>query len=212
MGLRPLSLEKIMITQLQLKQILPLCKEPVIWVDVLNELLPEFGIEYSDQVAMFIAQCGHESSQFNVLEENLNYSGRRLLQVFPKYFNEAQVSVFANKPEKIANVIYSNRMGNTNQGDGWKYRGRGVIQLTGKTNYRNASNSLFETDFLLENPEAASEDKRTAMLTALWFWEDRELGEVTDIKKATRIINGGYNGIEERQKLYNKALSVLESQ
>lgn len=202
---------KTMITTEQFIKILPNCREPDEWVPLINQYAPEFGIEYNDQLAMFIAQCGHESGQFNITKENLNYSGDRLLQVFSKYFNPINVNDYARKPEAIGNRVYANRMGNGDEqsGDGYRYCGKGLIQLTGKINYQQASKDLYDNDYLIDNPDAAANDKMTSLLTALWFWEQHDLVNVKDIKKTTRIINGGYNGLEERTQLYNKAIEVL---
>ena len=195
----------------QLRSILPNCKDPVGWSAALNDQLPKFGIITVEQVSMFIAQCGHESGEFNFISENLNYSGDRLLVIFPKYFKGVDVTKYHRQPEKIANRVYASRMGNGPEasGEGFKYRGSGLIQLTGKENFTKGSQALFKDDRLVTNPDLVRTDKTVALQTALWYWDSRRLGNVTDIVAATKIINGGTIGIEDRTSKYNKGVKVL---
>ena len=200
------------LTKEQLKQLLP--KNPYIdqWHKALSQLLPDYEINTPQRIAAFIAQCAHESGGFIFLTENLNYKAESLVKVFPKYFKDlATAKVYEKKPEKIANKIYANRMGNGDElsGDGYKYRGRGLIQLTGKTNYSWFAASLEIT------PEEAAEYMQTfegAAQSACWFWETNKLNDWADkgdIEKMTKIINGGTIGLEDRKKHYEHALHVL---
>ena len=196
----------------QLKQLLP--KNPYVdhWHSALSQLLPDYEINTPKRIAAFIAQCAHESGGFVFLKENLNYKAASLRKVFPKYFPTDELAAqYANKPEKIANRVYANRMGNGDEasGDGFKYCGRGLIQLTGKTNYTWFAASLEIT------PEEAAEYMGTfegAAQSACWFWETNKLNDWADkgdIEKMTKIINGGTIGLEDRKKHYAHALHVL---
>ena len=179
--------------------------------------LPEQGFNTVNRLAMFLAQCAHESANFTVLKENLNYSAQALLRVFPKYFSSATVNSYARNPEKIANKVYAGRMGNNQVGDGWKYRGRGYIQLTGKNNYKAFSEylkSINRTDILdpLENPDELSKTLG-AMQSAVWFWNMHNLNTYADadnITGCTKVINGGYNGLKERTSLYTSLKAQIK--
>ncbi len=200
-----------MITLDQFKAILPQCKEPEDWVSLLNEELPEHGFKTKEQIAAFIAQTAHESSSYNVLSENLNYSGERLNIIFPKYFKTRDVSKFHRNPAAIANVVYANRMGNGDEssGEGYKFRGRGVLQVTGKANYMKCSEYLFGNDDVLVDDPDLLLHKPNALGSALWFWHANNLLNCTDFVLLTKKINGGTIGLDHRQELYRKALSVL---
>jgi predicted chitinase len=167
------------------------------------------GITSPEEQAMFMAQMDHESGGFRKLSENLNYSPAQLMKTFPKKFaslEEAQAVVAGGK-EAIANKIYGGRMGNTDDGDGAKYRGRGFIQLTGKDNYTQASKDLGID--LVGNPELA-QDPETAAKIATWYWKKRNVGQAGqagDVLGATKKINGGTIGLEDRQKKYEKYLA-----
>lgn len=183
------------------------------WYTILAEMLPKYEINTVNRVAGFIAQCSHESVGFTVLHENLNYSADGLNKIFPKYFVKAgrDAAAYARQPEKIANIVYAGRMGNgdTASGDGWRYRGRGVIQLTGKDNYNNFGKSIHLTaaetsDYL--------ETKRGALESACWFWKTNGLNAIADsqdIVAMTKKINGGTIGLEDRKAHYQHALKVL---
>lgn len=166
---------------------------------------------------MFLAQCAHESAGFTVLTENLNYSAQALLKVFPKYFNSANVSEYARNPEKIANRVYANRMGNNSNGDGWKYRGRGYIQLTGKNNYKSFAQYLKDENISgiqdpLDNPDELSQ-MLCAMQSAVWFWNKNNLNvyaDKDDISGCTKVINGGFNGLQERKTLYTFLKTLIQ--
>lgn len=204
-----------MITQEQLKQLLP--KNPYVehWHTALEQLLPEYEIDTPQRIAAFVAQCSHESAGFTALVENLNYRWQSLRKVFPKYFpNDAIAQEYASRPNKqeaIANRIYASRMGNGDEasGDGFRFRGRGLIQLTGRHNYTWFAASLEIS------PEEASEYLTTfegAAQSACWFWETNKLNQWADkgdILTLTKRINGGTIGLDDRIKHYEHALHVL---
>jgi len=183
------------------------------WYSAMSLLFPKYEINTPARIAGFVAQCGHESQNFKTLEENLNYSAEGLNRTFPKYFVKAgrDAQAYHRQPEKIANVVYANRMGNgdTASGEGWKFRGRGVIQLTGKDNYsrfaKYVGKSIDETIEYLKTKQGALE-------SACWFWKTNGLNEIADsgdIVAMTKRINGGTIGLEDRQKHYTHALAVL---
>jgi putative chitinase len=201
-----------MITLEQLQQLLP--NNPYVeqWHKALEQLLPEYEIDTSKRIAAFIAQCSHESGGFTALKENLNYRAVTLRKVFPKYFTESSAEQFAGKPEAIANRVYSNRMGNgpEESGDGYRYCGRGLIQLTGKDNYQNFADSLEMN--IEEVPDYLGTFEGAAQ-SACWFWENNNLNQWADkgdIVTLTKRINGGTIGLEDRIKHYEHALHVLE--
>ena len=183
------------------------------WHQVMSVLLPKYEIDTADRIAGFIAQCGHESLNFRVLEENLNYSAKGLDAVFPKYFKKAgrNSAVYHRDPVAIANVVYANRMGNgdTHSGDGWKFRGRGVVQLTGKNNVGRFGDSIGkDIDETIDHLST----KYGALESACWFWNSRNLNAVADdqdVLKMTRMVNGGTNGLEDRKHHYKRALAIL---
>jgi putative chitinase len=184
------------------------------WYNNLSEILPQYDIDTPHRVAAFMAQCGHESGGFTVMQENLNYSAKGLVGTFKKYFpTEAHAKPYERKPEMIANRVYANRMGNGDEasGDGWYFRGRGIIQITGKNNYTKCSQALFENDTLVEQPDLLL-DSEYAIHSAGWFWSAARLNELADsgdIKTMTRRINGGFIGLEDRIKHYNHAIEIL---
>lgn len=203
------------LTLQQLKQLLP--KNPYVdhWHHALSQLLPEYEINTPQRIAAFIAQCAHESGGFMVLKENLNYKAATLRKIFPKYFpTDAMAAEYAAKPNKqeaIANLVYANRMGNggPETGDGYRYCGRGLIQLTGKTNY-----TWFAASLGIPVEEAAEylQTFEGAAQSACWFWETNNLNrfaDANDIKGLTKAINGGFIGLEDRIKHYEHALHVL---
>ncbi len=203
------------LTLQQLKQLLP--KNPYVdhWHHALSQLLPEYEINTPQRIAAFIAQCAHESGGFMVLKENLNYKAATLRKIFPKYFpTDAMAAEYAAKPNKqeaIANLVYANRMGNggPETGDGYRYCGRGLIQLTGKSNY-----SWFAASLGIPVEEAAEylQTFEGAAQSACWFWETNNLNrfaDAGDIKGLTKAINGGFIGLEDRIKHYEHALHVM---
>jgi putative chitinase len=196
----------------QLKQIIP--KNPYIehWHHALIQLLPDYDIATPQRMAAFLAQCAHESGGFSAIKENLNYRAASLRKTFAKYFTTDEIAQqYANKPEKIANRVYANRMGNGDEasGDGYRYCGRGLIQLTGKDNYFWFATSLNLT------PEQASdymESFEGAAQSACWFWETNNLNQWADkgdIVTLTKRINGGTIGLEDRKKHYEHALHIF---
>ncbi len=198
----------------QFSRIFPSCRDATEWVSHFDRLV-DFGITQPNQIANFCAQVGHESMDLNVMQENLNYSSDRLRAVFPKYFRSVDAKAFHRNPEKIANWVYANRMGNgpPESGDGWSYRGSGIIQLTGKDNFAEASDYLYsDSAVLLDRPELVREDKEIAILCALWFWAKHNLMDIDNPVEVSRIVNGGDNGLDDRISRYEKALGVLTSE
>ena len=192
----------------------PGCREPAAWYSALKELLPEYGIVDRLPVLYFLAQCAHESAEFNVMRENFNYSADGLMKIFPKYFNATTAGEYARKPDRIANRVYANRMGNGDEksGDGWRYRGAGLIQLTGKSNIANCSKALFNDDRLVKAPELLI-TKEVAIRAACWFWKTKNLNTFAlknDIIGMTKVINGGTIGLEHRTKLASRILSICK--
>tara|TARA_R110000782_G_C14572414_1_gene387535 strand:+ start:30 stop:584 length:555 start_codon:yes stop_codon:yes gene_type:complete len=175
-----------------------------------KKLLAGYHVNTPLRIAHFMAQIEHESG-LKPISENLNYSSINLVDTFERYFKGIDISTYARKPEKIANRVYANRMGNGNEasGEGWKYRGRGFIQLTGKNNYILLSKDT-RIDFL-NNPDLLLEEAN-AMVAALWFWKTNNLNksaDLDDIKKVTRTINGGFNGLADRILKLTKWKAIL---
>ena len=205
-----------MITSGQLLTIMPhVGANANLFMDPLNAAMDEFGIDNSKRQAAFIAQVAHESSQLSRITENLNYSYDGLLSIFPKYFDEITAEDYARQPERIANRVYANRNGNGDEtsGDGWRFKGRGLIQLTGRNNYRACSEALFaDVGFLLRQPEAL-EQPLAACRSAAWYWMANGLNELADdddmFTAITKKINGGYIGLEERKAFWQRAIGVM---
>ncbi|WP_448120096.1 glycoside hydrolase family 19 protein [Pseudomonas veronii] len=198
------------ITEQQLLQILPNAgRQAGVFVPVLNTAMNRYGIVGTPRAAAFIAQVGHESGQLTRLVENLNYSADGLMKTWPSRFDSVRATAAARNPEQIANIVYAGRMGNTAPGDGWKYRGRGLIQVTGKANYAVCGEALGLD--LINQPELLEQSQYAAM-SAAWFWSANglnTLADAGDLTKITQRINGGTNGQDDRQALYDKALKVL---
>jgi putative chitinase len=194
----------------QLQEILPTNKELAEWLPLLNDILPKYGIETPGQVAHFLSQTGHESADLRVLSENLNYGAAGLLSIFRKYFDGPTATLYERKPARIANRVYANRMGNGDEssGDGWKYRGRGLLQVTGRDNYKACSQALFGNDTLLDNPDLLL-TKEFALRSACWFWAKNSLNEVSDVAAVTKRVNGGTNGLSDRQARFEGAVTAL---
>jgi putative chitinase len=203
------------LTLQQLQQLIP--KNPYVkqWHTALAQLLPDYEINTPQRIAAFVAQCAHESANFTALRENLNYRAVTLRKIFPKYFPTdemaQQYAAMPNKQQAIANLVYANRMGNgpPESGDGWRFAGKGLIQLTGKDNYTwfaaSLSISVEEAAEYLETFEGAAQ-------SACWFWETNKLNQWADkgdILTLTKRINGGTIGLDDRIKHYNHALHVL---
>jgi putative chitinase len=183
------------------------------WADAALEILPKYEITTANRIAGFFAQCGHESMNFTVLSENLNYRAETLEKLFSKYFSKAgrNAADYAKQPEKIANVIYANRManGDTASGDGFKFRGRGVVQLTGRENYTSFGKSVGMT---AEQVIDYVTTKKGALESACWYWASRNINaacDASDITKMTKLVNGGTIGLDDRKKHYEQALAVL---
>lgn len=182
------------------------------WCEALNKLLPDYGIDTPQRVAAFIAQAAHESGNFNALHENLNYRWESLRRVFPKYFPTDELAQqYAHNQEAIANRVYANRMGNGDEasGDGFRYCGRGLIQLTGKSNYQAFADSI-ETP--IEQIPDYLQTFEGAVQSACWFWENNNLNQYADaddILTMTKRINGGTIGLEDRKKHYEHAKHVF---
>ncbi|MGC5702946.1 glycoside hydrolase family 19 protein [Pseudomonas sp. NFXW11] len=203
------------ITEQQLLQIIPQARQVAgFFVPALNAAMARSKIDSPVRMAAFIAQVGHESGQLTRMVENLNYSAQGLLTTWPSRFTAQTAAAVARQPEQIANIVYAGRMGNTLPGDGWKYRGRGLIQLTGRSNYHAAAGGLGlpleEQPELLEQPEQAAQ-------SAAWWWAAHGLNELADagrIQDIGSVINTGSpgrvpNGATERKALYDLALKVL---
>ena len=202
-------------TQEKLAELIPNCEYGVeYWYPELEEMLPIFGIVTVARVAAFIAQTAHESGGYRLLKENLNYKAEQLMKTWPKRFPTMDIAnQYARRPEKIANKVYADRMGNGNEasGDGWRYCGRGLIQLTGKDNY---SRFAEYAGIAVEDAPGYIETPRGAVHSACWFWyvnDCNTYADAIDIEGLTRRINGGVIGLEDRIKHYNHAIDVLIS-
>ena len=205
------------LTKDKLNKLIPNNPYLVHWFNALDELLPEYGIDTPRRVAAFIAQCSHESGSFRTIRENLNYRWQTLRKLFPRHFTTDEIAQryasMPNKHEAIANRIYANRMGNgpEESGDGFRYRGRGLIQLTGKENYSWFAASL---EIPLEEAIEYVETFEGAVQSACWFWETNNLNQWADkddIVTLTKRINGGTIGLEDRIKHYEHAKEILEA-
>ena len=174
----------------------------------------KFGVNTPLRLAHFLAQTGHESGGFKAVVENLNYSANGLTNIFKKYFTPESAKEFERKPEKIANIVYANRMGNGNQasGDGFRFRGRGYIQLTGRNNYTAFDKSV--EDDILANPDLVS--TKYPLLSAAWFWSNNGLNSISDqgssedvVTKVTKRVNGGVIGLPDRIKHFKEYHQLL---
>lgn len=199
-----------------LAAMIPTNKKVSSWYAAMQEIFPKYDITTPNRIAGFIAQCAHESNNFNSLEENLNYKEATLLKVFPRYFGAGKRSAkeYAGKPEMIANYVYmdefrTSKMGNVKEGDGWRFRGRGLKQLTGRENYTNFGKSVGMT------AEEAAEyvaTEKGAIESACWFWNAKKLNAIADsgdIVKMTKVINGGDIGLADRKIRYEAAIAIL---
>ena len=181
------------------------------WADAAMEILPKYEINTPNRIAGFFAQTGHESMNFTALSENLNYRAETLEKLFSKYFSKAgrNAADYAKQPEKIANIIYGGRMGNVQEGDGYRFRGRGVIQLTGRDNYTAFGKSVGMSP---EQVIDYVQTKKGALESACWYWNSRKINaacDKSDITLMTKLVNGGTIGLEDRRKHYEQALAVL---
>jgi putative chitinase len=204
-------------TEEQVHHLLPRVKNVSEWYEAMVETLPQYGINDVARVSAFIAQCAHESGGFTLMQENLNYSADGLQKIFGKYFPNPQIATqYARQPEKIANRVYANRMGNGNQasGDGFKFCGRGYIQLTGRDNYTAFDNSV--EDDILATPDLVA--TKYPLLSAAWFWNKNVLNKIADtgvgedvITKITKKINGGTIGLADRVTHFNEYYNLLKA-
>ena len=210
------------ITELQIQQIMPQARFVETWVKPLNMAMEKFNInENVSRIAAFLGQIAVESAELNRLEENLNYSRRRLQAVWPSRFPDAESTFkYGHNPERLANKVYANRMGNgaEQSGDGFRYRGRGLMQITGRDNYTEMG-KLMDLPTLIEMPDYLLEP-RFAALSAAAFWDKSNLNHAADmlstedtmdiIRGITKRINGGEHGLEQRLKFTNQALRILD--
>lgn len=190
---------------------------PKVKPDFAIELIKEMEINDITKTRMrinfFLAQCAHETASFSKFEENLNYSAKRLLEVFPKYFPNQNIALeYGRKPMNIANRVYANRMGNGDEksGDGWRYRGRGIIQLTGKNNYQNFAKYLNKT---LEETVNFLETQSGIIKSAMFFWSSNNCNNYADKKDFTGLtkrINGGTNGLGDRLAHFKRINELSE--
>jgi putative chitinase len=207
-----------LLTEAQLAAMIPTNKEVAEWCAALNEMLPKYDITTDKRIAGFISQCAHESMDFRVLQENLNYKEATLLKVFPRYFGPGKENAaeYAGKPEKIANYVYMDKhrskagaLGNVKDGDGWLFSGKGLKQVTGRSNTTAFGKTVGMT---AEEAAAYLLTKKGALESALWFWNSRNLNEVADTGdqvRLTKIINGGDIGLADRQARYARAMAAL---
>lgn len=183
-------------------------------LDQIPDCMEKFNIDTPLRLAHFLAQCAHESAEFTAVEERLSYSAERLKQVFPKYFPDNLADSYARQPEKIASRIYGNRMGNGDEAskEGYKYRGRGYIQLTGKDNY--SAFAQIVSDDILSNPDLVA--TKYPLLSAAWFWDTRLLNQLADegsnndvVTQITKKVNGGLNGLDDRIQHFKNYYALL---
>lgn len=199
------------ITSDQFSALFPRNPEPQAWAEALNAIMPKYGIDTPQRIAAFLAQCGHESKGFTAVRENLNYDAAGLTRTWPSRFPPAVAGRYARQPERIANRAYANRNGNgpETSGDGWRYRGRGVIQLTGKSAYATFAKTVGKR---LEDIAAYLETKAGAVESACWYWKTRNLNDYADVRDINAItirINGGTNGSADRLARYAQAAEIL---
>ena len=199
------------LTQAQLAQLIPGNPYVAEWYEALEQLLPDYDINTPQRVAAFIAQCAHESGNFRAIKENLNYQAATLSKVWPRLFPTDVAAQYAHNQEAIANRAYASRMGNGDEasGDGFRYCGRGLIQLTGKSNYQAFADSL---QMAVEDVPAYLATFEGAAQSACWFWESQNLNQFADsgdILTMTKRINGGTLGLDDRTARYNHALQIM---
>ena len=190
-------------------------KMPISVLAEIDKLVEKFNVTNGLRLSHFLAQCAHESGNFKILTENLNYSADGLLKIFPKYFKDkATADLYARKPEKIANRVYASRMGNGDEasGDGFKFRGRGFIQLTGKSNYQSFSDFIKED--CVANPDLVS--TKYPLASAAFFFEKNKLWDICDkgntpeiVTAVTRRVNGGTHGLDDRLSKFNTFNAIL---
>lgn len=181
------------------------------WCDALRPALDQFIINTTPRVSAFLAQTSHESNAFTALVENLNYSANGLISTWPSHFSQAEAAAYARQPERIANRVYANRLGNgiESTGDGWRYRGRGLIQITGRYNYEAFGQAI---GMALADVLAYLETREGAAMSAAWFWSSRllnQLADAQDFTGITRRINGGTNGQADREAIWQRVQAAM---
>ena len=198
------------INQAQLRRAVPNLYSPRLdeFVASFNMWAIHFGIDTSNRVAMYLAEVFHESGNLRYTEENMNYSADGLLKTWPSRFTKEKAQVYARNPEKIANYVYASRMGNGNEasGDGWRFRGRAFIGITGRDNYQKYADSEWCVGDLMKNPDMLSQFPENQK-ASMWFWDTQNLNkyaDMCDIDKCSRIINGGTLGLANRKFLYRR--------
>lgn len=186
-------------------------------IEQIPEVMEKYQINTPLRLAHFLAQCAHESGNFKATVENLNYSADGLKKIFGKYFPGKLNESYARKPEMIASRVYASRMGNGDETtkEGYKFRGRGYIQLTGKNNYAAFDKTLSKENCVLDNPDLVS--TKFALLSAAWFWDRNKLNEISDkgsdlaiVTTVTKKVNGGTHGLESRNTYFNKFIKLLK--
>lgn len=198
-----------------LRKMVPENPNIAIWLEPLTLFMQKYDIGLSQiRIAHFMAQLIHESQGFTRLVENLNYSADGLLKTFPTHFNPATAATCARHPEVIASIVYADRMGNgaAKTGDGWRYRGRGLVQLTGKYNYQAFAQAI---DISLNQVPTFLETPVGAVSAAGWYWDSHHcntLADADDIRAITKVINGGTNGLEARKQIYQRCLLAFEEE
>jgi putative chitinase len=207
-------------TEDMLRRIIGNNSQSDLWFAELFEVLPKYNIDTPQRIAGFLAQCAHESADFKRLEENLNYSESALNRVFKRYFGPGKenASEYARNPEKIANYVYMDKyrsrggaLGNVEDGDGWRFRGRGLKQLTGRSNYEAFAKTV---DLTAEEASDYIDTKRGAVESACWFWDTANCNSYADrgdIVGLSKRINGGTIGLPDRKKRWKAALAILDS-
>jgi len=187
-----------------------------LWYQPICDILPDYQITSVLRMAAWLAQMGHESGDLTEVDENLNYSAKGLRGTFSKYFPTDDLALaYARQPIKIASKVYGNRMGNGSEAtqDGWRYHGRGLIQITGKENYTACSNALYGDNRLVDSPELLC-GQDGAIRSACWYWNSRDLNSYADnqdMVTITKRINGGTNGLDQRMVRYQRALQALNN-
>ncbi len=209
----------VRLTAARLQTLMPLCPDPKGWVSPLNGAMKRFEINTPARAAAFLAQAAHESGELRWLVERLGYSAPRLMAVWPRRFPTLAIAQgYANAPERLANFVYANRLGNGDaaSGDGWRYRGRGIFQITGRGNYRRIGEAL---GLPLEDEPARVEQPEVAALTAAQFWQSRGLNELADDRSDDNdgadfeticvLVNGGREGLASRRAYWDAARALF---
>lgn len=185
---------------------MPRCPDADAWAAALTGALPAAGIDSNDGMAHFLAQLGHESADMTRLEESLWYTPGRLCAVWPSRFpTKAAARPYARNPQRLANNVYAGRLGNTRPGDGWRFRGRGPIQLTGRDNYTRCAAATALP--LVEHPGRLATHPEYGAMAAAWYWRERVTR--SSVAGITRQINGGLNGLDDRRRRYQRIVEHI---